>query len=321
MRKILILFTLLFLITNLKAQHHIVFLLTDFETNYPNHGLGGWLTDSINPWIIDETNPENIWQIGEPYKASFDTAYSTPNAIMTDTLNPYPVNNHSTFEYLITKPEWAKDRCLSAISIQFIHLFDTDTLKDGGYIDISYNKGETWTNIIDDTKPYSLHTYFLYDNSDTLTDNKRGFSGNSINEWNESGISVTFKEEDAIEIDSVIIRFNFISDDINNSKVGWIIDNIRSEIYDFCNIGISDPEDELETFVYPNPVTDISIIELPEINKKYKVHIYNIQGQEVYNCVSNDFIEINQNDFNAGIYFYKITNSEDKINTGKFIVK
>lgn len=324
MRKLLIILTTLFFFTNLKAQHPekiIIFLKTNFENNNPYPYYPGWLTDTINPWIIDEEDPENIWQVGKTYKAAFDTAYSVPNAIMTDTLNPYPINNHSSFEYLITKPEWAKDRCISSIILNFIHLYNTDTLKDGGYIDISYDRGETWANVIDDTKPTDLFTYFFYDQSDTLTENNRGFSGNSTNKWNESGISWQFNDETASEIDSVIIRFNIISDDIDNNKAGWIIDNIYFLIEDYCTIGINDVENEYRSFVYPNPVSDISILELPDNDFNYYVQMFNIQGKEVFSCISRNSIEINQNDFNSGIYFYKISNFKNHIFTGKFIVK
>lgn len=89
MKKSLLLITLIFIaFINLKAQHPekiLIFLLTDFESNNPYPHYPGWLTDTINPWVIDNDNPENIWQIGKPYKTAFDTAYTTPNAIMTDT--------------------------------------------------------------------------------------------------------------------------------------------------------------------------------------------------------------------------------------------
>ena len=55
--------------------------------------------DTFNDkFIIDTVNyPNNVWQIGKPQKTVFDSAYSYPNAIVTDTLNPYPVNDTSVF--------------------------------------------------------------------------------------------------------------------------------------------------------------------------------------------------------------------------------
>jgi Secretion system C-terminal sorting domain len=324
MKKILILFALLLLYANLKAQHPdkiIIFLLTDFETNYPDNGLGGWLTDSVNPWVIDETNPENIWQIGETYKAAFDTAYSTPNAIMTDTLNPYPVNNYSTFEYLITKPEWAKDRCISHLQLLFQNMYETDTLCDGGFVEISYNNSNTYNNIIFDNIPNTTFFQNFYESGDTIVGGIPAFNGKSLGNWEESGIIFLWNDDQAQKLDSIRVRFNFKSDNEDNNKAGWIIDNIRFLIEDYCDIGINDPENESEAFIYPNPVTDISILEIPEKNSKNYIQIFDVQGKEVFNCISNNSIEINRSDFNTGIYFYKITNSENKTFTGKFIVK
>ena len=325
MRKLFIVLITLLLFTNLKAQHPdkvIIFLLTDFETNYPDNGLGGWLTDSVNPWIIDETNPENIWQIGKPYKAAFDTAYSVPNAIMTDTLNPYPINNHSTFEYLFTKPDWAQDRCFSALKLYFMHKFETDMLSDGGYIEISYDKGNIWTNVLNDNSASSVTFQNFYNSDDTIKGGENAFSGLYTDEWLYSGVEWCWYNDDkALELDSLIIRFSFFSDGIDNSKAGWIIDNIYFLIEDYCTIGINDIENDIETFIYPNPVSDISILELPDNDSNYYVQIFNIQGKEVFSCISRNSIEINRNYFNTGIYFYKINNAENKTFTGKFIVK
>ncbi|MDA3953800.1 MAG: transposase [Bacteroidales bacterium] len=41
---------------------------------------------------FDSSEPP-IWQIGTPNKTFFDSAYSSPNAIITDTVNYYPINN------------------------------------------------------------------------------------------------------------------------------------------------------------------------------------------------------------------------------------
>ena len=54
--------------------------------------------NSQNNHIIIDTisNPDNIWQIGVPSKTIFDSAYSLTHAIVTDTLNAYPVNDTSS---------------------------------------------------------------------------------------------------------------------------------------------------------------------------------------------------------------------------------
>lgn len=41
--------------------------------------------------------PQNIWQIGKIQKMIPDTAFYPSNAIITDTVHPYPANNYSVF--------------------------------------------------------------------------------------------------------------------------------------------------------------------------------------------------------------------------------
>ena len=301
-----------------------IYLISDFEDNnpFPHYPL---LTDTINPWVINDSSLNNIWQIGLSYKAVFGTTFSVPNAIMTDTINPYPINNHSSFQFLITKPTNIADYvCLSAIQLIFRHKINTDTLRDGGYIDISHDLGETWTNIIDD----SIATGFspdgtFYDNTDSLTRGKFGFSGNNTNEWISSGFIWDVNDnEQALKNDSIIIRFNFISDSINNNKAGWIIDNIDIQVLDLCVIGVDDVEEKQQTLVYPNPISDISILELPESDNEYLIRIYNVFGHKVFSCTSKGSIEISRDNFYPGIYFYKIRNPQNKVyHVGKFVVQ
>jgi len=55
-------------------------------------------TNNIKSVFIDSVNfRHNVWQIGKPQKSIFKSAYSIPNAIVTDTINPYPINDTSSF--------------------------------------------------------------------------------------------------------------------------------------------------------------------------------------------------------------------------------
>ena len=68
-------------------------------------------TQCLSQLSIDTiTFPGNIWQIGMPQKPLFDSVSSNynPNAIITDTLNPYPIK--------ILTP--IMDRCKAKLSIE-----------------------------------------------------------------------------------------------------------------------------------------------------------------------------------------------------------
>ncbi len=313
MKKYLFIIASLFFFINSIATppEVLISLITNFENN------------NSFPWVIDESNPDNIWQIGKSYKTVFGSAYTPPNAIMTDTINFYPTNNHSSFQCLITKPENAQENCISMIRLTFHHKIDTDTLKDGGYIDISFDKGETWINIIDDTSSTSFWALGqFYENSDTLIGNRNGFSGNSTNEWISSGFEwYDENNEHARTNDSILVRFNFISDEIDNGKEGWIIDNIGLEVFDLCNVGIDNLVIQDDILFYPNPVDGISVLVLPDDTNIYTVHIFDIRGREILNCISNESFIIHRSDFDPGIYLYKISNPTTPIYTGKFIVR
>jgi len=108
-----------------------------------------------NPYQYIEigSTPDNIWEIGEPNKLFLDSAFSFPKAIITDTNDFYPTSNNSFFDLYIGNYniDWFPDD----IFIEIKHKFDTDTLKDGGYITVSYDMGETWANIIDDVSTWT----------------------------------------------------------------------------------------------------------------------------------------------------------------------
>ncbi|MCX6722534.1 MAG: hypothetical protein NT094_00505, partial [Candidatus Staskawiczbacteria bacterium] len=101
------------------------------------------------PFQIQPTT-DNCWQVGRPSKSNFSSAYSPPLAILTDTLNPYPVNSNSSFSFVI--PSSLVQYSFTTY-LQFYQKFDTDTLEDFGTIEASYNGGSTWVDLKDSICP------------------------------------------------------------------------------------------------------------------------------------------------------------------------
>lgn len=81
---------------------------------------------------------DNIWETGQPLKVFFDGAHSITKAMVTDTDAYYPPNNHSFFDLEVETYEYPNK------AVTFWHKYDTDTLLDGGYLEISYDTGSTW---------------------------------------------------------------------------------------------------------------------------------------------------------------------------------
>src|SRR4051812_30284690 len=78
--------------------------------------------DTVTKYFyIDSLQTNNIWQLGKPSKPVFDSAYSKPLALVTDTLHPYPINNTSSFIVIDNT-----DDCNFA-GVDFWHRFNTDS--------------------------------------------------------------------------------------------------------------------------------------------------------------------------------------------------
>jgi len=55
-------------------------------------------SDSLAEFL---TYPDSLWQIGAPNKHAFDSAYSAPFVLITDTVNPYSTNVDTSYAELV----------------------------------------------------------------------------------------------------------------------------------------------------------------------------------------------------------------------------
>ncbi len=257
--------------------------------------------------IIDKIlNPNNIWQIGKPQKNIFTSAYSIPNAIVTDTLNSYPNNDSSKF---IIRHKVQHPGSYCGTSIFAYYKVNTDTLNDFGKIEFSFNKGYTWMNILTDTNliehdfPYTAPV----------------FSGNSY-VWK----SIHFRVHSIYNTqtgDTVLFRFTFFSDNIQTNKDGLMFDNIQ---IDDCGEGIEELSyDFINSKIFPNPVNNNVLIEFDnKNNSSFEITLLNNSGKVVRNItdIRQSTVNINIQELSSGIYFYKLISKIDKKNSfGKFI--
>lgn len=280
----------------------------------------GWYHDLIQ---IDSTNPNNIWQIGQPQKIMFDSAFSLPNAIVTDTAMHYPTNNHSVF-YLIYPYHdpgfWP--------GLFFQYKIQTDTLLDFGHIEASYDNGNTWVDIIGDANEYDIQWYVLGQElpggnheviassySDTLP-----FTGLS-NTWFEFEITMFGWDQYFPSNDTIIYKVSFHSDGIVDNKEGWMIDNIQMGEY---YMGLEDEKmsDPLIT-VYPNPCTNQISFKLTEPGNIIEhIKIFDINGRLVKNLLPKSAdVEISLEDLKTGQYLFQATDGKGEVFSGKFLKK
>lgn len=275
------------------------------------------VTDNI---LIPEVEG-NLWQISEPNKTFFNSAYSPINAIITDEVDNYPLNNHSYFDMYISGV--GGQNGLPQMQIQFKHKFDTDSLLDGGYISISYDGGLNWKNVIDDESQFfettPLEGYYnsnMYTQEDVLFNGQKGFSGHS-GSWQTTQITWLSMPRNASRKPNfapIILRFNFISDDIDNDKEGWMIDDIRMF---YVDLGGAINEKQNTAFVIsPNPTKDFVTVKLLEsqLKEMTSVEIYNLSGQlvkqeELQTTESGISVE----SLDKGIYILKIGEQKQRL--------
>lgn len=89
-----------------------------------------------------------------------------------------------------------------------------------------------------------------------------------------------------------------------------------------CSLsGLDEKPAALTYSFFPNPVSDIAVLQLDNQFRDAEVVIYSLSGKEVKRQRAVDgIIEIHQKDFEAGTYFFKVTGETGQTGTGKFLV-
>ena len=291
----------------------IIFIsfFVDAQTPYSlNIGIGPPLNfdnPSTHPYFyIDTLQINNIWQIGRPNKLLFDSAYSFPNGIVTDTINNYPINNYSSFFMTLLKAE-------GLMFFTFRHKYNTDASIDGCNIEISFDYGSTWGNVIDNSylnlwDSECSGTYNFYSSQDTIKSlgNQPGFSGNS-SDWISSTFEIYYQNSNIVP-DTFLLRFNFGSDSLNSGKAGWLIDDI---FMGASHIGIKDNSTTNIKFL-PNPTDGILTIGNFE-GKVNSIRIFNNIGQNILEFKKTEKKEIDLSLLNNGIYYITINTDKGMI--------
>jgi Secretion system C-terminal sorting domain len=208
---------------------------------------------------IDTVNfHHNIWQIGKPNKTVFTSAYSLPNAIVTDTLNPYPVNDTSVFIAKIP----GRDHAFPLQFIDFWYRLDIDSGAIAK-VELSEDHGVHWINTID-----SLPVVYSWG---SIPDFKHSTVG-----WKRLGL---WRDWTPCP-DTIYFRFTFISDSVFANKDGWMIDNF-SVGYWWEGYVPQILNNNLIT-IYPNPSKGNIYIHSNKQNAgSGSLSVYDMKGREV----------------------------------------
>jgi hypothetical protein len=292
MKKIyLIILLLVFVVRSSTAQ---------FYTQYFD-GADTSLWNSIR--IQLDTSSQNVWQIGTPQKTIFNGAATQPYAIVTDTINFYPANNTSRF---IAKV-WLNNWSWGIFALQWKQKLDMDASFDGGIIEYSVNNGNTWVNVFNN--PYVYNFYgFQTANQDTLANGEFAFSGtDSI--WRDIWLCFDLSWLQQFNWnDTALFRFTLLSDSVENSKEGWLIDNMLAHITIIHTV--NEVEQEHYVNVYPNPANNIVHIQTQKIMEYHiieQMELVDPLGRIVdkwTNIPTKFWFDTNK--YNEGMYYLKV---------------
>lgn len=199
----------------------------------------------------------NAWQVGKPQKTLFRNAKSAPHVIITDTLNPYPVNaNHSfVFGIPLANSGFGGNYIYA---LRWTQKLDLDTGLDGGIVELS-NDGTNWQNAHNNPNSYQFYG-FTPGSKVTLPSGEIAFSGRDTT-WRDLWLCV--RSTYAHQNDTLYFRFSLKSDSIQTTQEGWMIDNFNfatSILHPVKEISQIDP-----VVVYPNITTGIVNIEMKKL--------------------------------------------------------
>jgi hypothetical protein len=247
----------------------------------------------------------NVWQIGRPQKTIFNKAATIPNALVTDTINGYPINDTSSFTFGF-KPSASG---FGILALQWKQKLDYDTGYDGGIIEYSLDTGSTWKNVFNNPEVYNFYGFNVL-NKDTLPGGEYAFTGTDTS-WRD--IWLCFDR--SLIADSIIFRFTSLSDSIDNGREGWMIDNMSWHITIIHTVNKQISDEYLK--VYPRSTEGIVHI---EAEKTQELHI--IESMELMD-INGKVVErfgrspvkyyINIANHENGLYFLKVnTNLKSK---------
>ena len=266
-------------------------------------------------WIVIDNPTTNIWEIGKPDKVFFNAALTGSSSLLTDYVDFYTCNRNDYF--YITIPWSFSENFWGEGILSFYHKFDTDTLIDGGVIEVSYDHGMSWINVLNDSNHISVNFIGLY--GDTIKGGLYGFSGKSDNwqyvelYWHWIGVT----KSTTMDLDTSLIRFRFVSDDINTNKEGWMIDDIVFRGYAIGNS--IDEDSQMQIEVFPNPTRGLINIEVNnESFRNLIIAIFDLSGKKL-NIKKIVDGQADLFDIPTGIYMYKIFGDSEIISSGKLL--
>lgn len=259
-------------------------------------------------YIVIPEPLNNLWVRGESQKT---TLTHNGKVMITDSVNTYPNETNASFE--VHWPAW--NQYPFSLIMSFHHSIDSDSLLDGGIIEVSRDYGASWTNVIEDQTNMLFLSNELYTSADTLHTGEKGFSGSFTDRFTEIEWVWMFPIKE-MPTDTMYYRFRFISDTINNTKEGWMISDIT---FSFADLGSGVEEIALFDFSFaPNPSNgQIQINSSFDIQKAI---LRDLNGKMIASELDPTKKVLNYSGLSKGMYFLQLQNSDQRLSQVKRLI-
>jgi len=269
--------------------------------SFTSFGQWEWTINFEDPDVFDRifidttANPNNIWQIGEPAKYLFNSAYSPTHVIITDSVNPYPVNDTSGF--VITHVRYGGEGLANILLLlDFYFKMDSDTLTDFGMIEMSVDNGNSWINLMTDD---TLNIINWYQPKPALT--------GTIHQWTHFSADLSGYTYYLGYSDTLLYKFTFISDGNQTNREGWMIDDF---LFEDEWEGIKEHRYDNMITVSPNPVSyHLSIIKKRDGHNE-TVEVTDLHGQVILKIPHFKGEPIDIRSLKPGMYLLKYSDAE-----------
>ncbi|MFH0896168.1 MAG: T9SS type A sorting domain-containing protein [Bacteroidota bacterium] len=291
----------------------LCFFVTSAFSQYPSNTYTfNFETNPIGSYkfVFDSaSNHINCWHVGRPQKTVLSSAHTSFNVIITDTLNPYPPSDTSSFT--IRHVSGCTYCPIHWRTLSGYYFVDSDTLTDYGKIEFSSDSGLSWTDLLTDNNC----TWFTL--KPVLSGRSSGwhyFEVRTQDLWISQGIQA---------FDSVYFRFTFISDANHSGKGGLMFDDITIHD-DLACLSLPLHSKTVKAKCYPNPSKENITIEFRNPDQdSFVLVITNEIGKQILTKseIKEKKISVNTSSFPNGIYFYKLSCKEkNKEAQGKFLI-
>lgn len=310
MKKIFISVLLFFVCFGAKAQYYYGVDLYDFDSANTYYSCwGGYMAEPLDSRLFIDTvhYKHNEWQIGKPNKRVFDSAFTYPNAIVTDTSNPVLPNDTSVFVLKI--PSDGYPNPFDLIWFSFVYKLDIDS-GDIAMLEVSIDSGSRWINVLTDT---NMNFTWIY--------NSHGKPDLSISTSQWDSVTIAPHRLPTPYNDTLLVRFTLITGSDTTARDGWMIDHIATQ-YPSEDV----PQINRAAFqLYPNPANGEVKIELVNaLNNGYKLTVLNAVGMRVFADKipkGGTSYMMQVRNWDAGVYFVELDDGRGSRAVKKLVVE